>query len=117
LCKRRRNEGGDDAAALSARMGQHIAQKVQPRCQALSTLATPTLMASWASEIDELDAAQTASGELAQERGPERPASEGSISVPRPQSLTLKTSAKRQYLCNEFTNLFAELDILNLSSF
>ena len=43
------------------------------RCQvALSTLATAALMPSWASEIDELDAAQAAAGELAQERGPER---------------------------------------------
>ena len=42
------------------------------RCQvAFITLATAALMPSWASEIDELDAAQAAPAQLAQELGPE----------------------------------------------
>ena len=42
------------------------------RCQvALSTLATAALMPSCASEIDQLDAAQAAAAQLAQEVGPE----------------------------------------------
>ena len=68
------DEGGGHTLALLPAWASTLRMKwTRQRCQvAHSTLETAALMPSWASEIDELDAAVAAAGELAQELGPDR---------------------------------------------
>jgi hypothetical protein len=73
LCKRRRDEGGDNTAALAAGMREHIAHEVHAAAllggvEHFGDGGLDTLVGV---RDAELDAAQTASRELAQERGPE----------------------------------------------
>src|SRR6202035_4436613 len=74
LSKGSGNEGGDDAPAALAGMGQCVAHEVDaaPLPTGIGHLGDGGLDALMSIGDNELDAAQAAAGELAQERSPER---------------------------------------------